>query len=90
MWASRDGTIFEFGGFLLLWPPQVPERSTIVSITRQYAVWSFKPTSKEWGLVQTNGDDIDRVSSAAHASALEPGPAFRWGRRHDRTPLVRE
>ena len=45
------------------------EIPTQTPITRKRAIWSFNPTTKEWGLVQTNGDSIDRVSHGAYASA---------------------
>lgn len=65
MWAARNGSIYETGGYVAPWtsgPIKDPP-------SRRQAVWSFNPTTGEWGLVQTNGDYIDRVSQAAYASA---------------------
>jgi hypothetical protein len=48
-------------------------------MTRKRAVWSFNPTEKEWRLEQTNGDDIDRVTFAAYASAPDLDLHFAVG-----------
>ena len=81
MWASRNGTIYETGGFMASFSvfAQIPVMPTQIPISRRRAVWSFDPTTKEWGLVQTNGDVIDRVSHAAYASAPDLDLHFAVG-----------
>lgn len=80
MWASRNGTIYESGGYF---PPrgprQSPEQTTQIPMTRKRAVWSFNPTNEEWSFESTNGYDIDRVSSAAYTSAPDLDLHFAVG-----------
>lgn len=70
LWSSKNPPkVFETGGYFWQRDP----------ITRQRAIWSYDISSGKWELVQTTGDEIDRVSHAAFTSSQEDNLHFYVG-----------